>query len=128
MSDGPPITYGTTHPEPRRTVDHAEAPRVPTPAAQQRLRDLVNDPTPSGDTRGSALPAPHSGARFSQRQAARKLLAGRSYQAVQAWLRGEPVPTATAEFLEHDLQRVDAREEARMVRAEADEIVIVVRR
>ena len=65
---------------------------------------------------------------FSQRQLARKVLAGRSYQAVQGWINGEPVPKTTAEWLTEDLQRVDARAEERMVRVLEDEIAIVVKR
>lgn len=74
------------------------------------------------------MTAPHVGEPFSQRQLARKVLAGRRHQAVQGWLAGEPIPQVTADWLRNDLQRIDARAEDRMVRVEADEIAIVVRR
>jgi len=122
------FTYDTTPATPLRTVDHSGTGRPPTPTAQAALRALVNETDEEGRVVPTDMPAPHLGARFTQRQAARKLLAGRSYQAVQAWLAGEPVPTATADFLEEDLQRIDNRAEDRMVRVGADEIAIVIKR
>lgn len=92
------------------------------------LRQLVHDTDEDGPTAGATLPAPHAGSRFSQRQLARQILAGRSYQAVQAWLHGEPAPKLTSEWLLKDLQRIDARSEDRMVHVLQDEIVIVVKR
>lgn len=92
------------------------------------LRQLVHDADEDGSMAGGELPAPHAGARFSQRQLARLVFAGRSYQAVQAWLHGEPAPKLTSEWLLEDLQRIDARSEDRMVHVLQDEIVIVVKR
>lgn len=121
-----PVThYDTTPATPKRTIDRPETDRAPTPEALEVLRALVND---SRDGASELMPAPHAGPRFSQRQAARKLLAGRSYQALQAWLGGDPVPRTTADFLLEDLQRVDALEEERMVRLQEDEIAIIVKR
>lgn len=122
------FTYNTTPATPRRTVDHPGHERPATPAAQDALRALVNETDAEGRVVPSDMPSPHLGPRFTQRQAARKLLAGRSYQAVQAWLAGEPVPAVTADWLEQDLQRIDNRAEDRMIRVAADEIVIVVKR
>lgn len=127
--DGPgDFTYDTTPKAPLRTVDHPGSSRPPTPEAQDVLRRLVNETDGEGNVVPTDMPAPHSGPRFSQRQAARKLLAGRSYQAVQAWLDGEPVPAATVPFLCDDLQRVDNRAEDRAVMVHADEIAIIVKR
>jgi hypothetical protein len=121
-----PVAYDSTPPTPLRTIDRPIVDRAPTPEALAVLRALVQQMDEAHMP--SEMPAPHAGPRFSQRRAARKLLAGRSYQALQAWLSGEPVPYATAEFLLRDLQRIDAREEGRMVRVEDDEIAIIVRR
>ena len=66
---------------------------MPAPDVASVLRQLVQDTADEGSTAGSELPAPHAGTRFSQRQLARLVLAGRSYQAVQAWLTGEPRPS-----------------------------------
>jgi hypothetical protein len=119
-----PVSYDAAPPTPLRTVDRPTPDRAPTPEALAVLRDLVSDSsTPDAPT---TMPAPHQGPRFSQRRAARLLLAGRSYQAVQAWLRGEPIPQTTAEFLLEDLRRVDAHAEDRVVQVYEDEIAIVV--
>lgn len=127
--DGAEHVYDTAPRPPMRTIDRADDPRLPTPDARAILASLVNL---TEETRASGssetMPAPHVGERFSQRQLARKVLAGRSYQAVQAWLAGEPIPQVTNDWLLHDLQRVDARAEERMVRVAEDEIAIVVKR
>lgn len=116
----PPRLYDTTPPTPLRTVDRAQPTREATPEALNVLRALVNDDSQSD------MPAPHLGPRFSQRRAARLLLAGRSYQALQAWLNGDPIPKATADYLLEDLRRVDARAEDRVLHLAEDEIAIVV--
>ncbi len=115
QTNRPDLTYDTPPRPPLRTVDRPDDSRPATPEAQAALVNMI------------AMHAPHVGEPFSQRQLARKVLAGRSYQAVQAWLNGEPVPRVTADWLLHDLQRVDARAEDRMIRVAADEIAIVVR-
>lgn len=122
-------SYPTTSPDALRTIDRPPTPtREATPAAQRVLRELVNETAEDGSVLDTLMPAPHLGPRFSQRQLARLVLAGRSYQSVQAWLKGEPVPATTVEYLERDLQRVDARQEERTVRLQDDEIAIIVRR
>lgn len=113
---------------PLRTVDQPDPARAPTPAALAVLRALVSETDDDGTAIASAMPAPHDGARFSQRRLARKILAGRSYQAVQAWLAGEPVPKVTADWLLEDLVRIDAREESRSIVLQDDEIAIIIRR
>lgn len=121
--------YDTTPRPPMRTIDRPDVSRQPTPEARAVLASLVNLTDETRESNDSeSMPAPHLGERFSQRQLARKVLAGRSYQAVQAWLGGDPIPQVTNDWLLHDLQRVDARAEDRMVRLEADEIAIVVKR
>lgn len=100
----------------------------PTSSALAALRALVSETDDDGTVVPTDMAAPHVGPRLSQRRLARKLLAGRSYQAVQAWLSGEPVPKVTADWLLEDLQRVDARAEARSIVLQDDEIAIVVRR
>ncbi len=107
--------YSTTPSPPQRTIDHPDD-RPPTPEARAALATML------------AMTAPHVGEPFSQRQLARKVLAGRSYQAVQGWLAGDPIPQVTAEWLLNDLQRIDARAEDRMLRVAADEIAVVVKR
>lgn len=119
--------YDTRPRDAMRTIDHPDIDRPATPDALERLRALVNLTDAQGTAVRDAMPVPHAGERFSQRQLARKVLAGRSYQAVQAWLNGEPIPRVTAEWLTEDLERVDARPADRMVRVAADEIAIVVR-
>jgi hypothetical protein len=128
MNTDPRDDYrGIAPPEPPRTIDRSAQPeRPPTPAALTVLAALVRET--EGDSKGGTMPAPHAGERFSQRQLARKILAGRSYQAVQAWLGGEPVPKVTADWLLEDLARIDAREVARSIVLQDDEIAIVVRR
>lgn len=114
-------------PDPRRTGDRRTQPERPaTLEALTVLASLVRET--DGGARGGTMPAPHDGERFSQRQLARKILAGRSYQAVQAWLGGEPVPKVTADWLLEDLVRIDSREDARSIVLQDDEIAIIIRR
>lgn len=125
MAQDKEFTYDTTPPVPKRTVDrpfteeHARA--------LTALRALVNT-NEAGEAIDGPMGAPHLGDRMSQRQVARRLLAGRSYQAVQAWLAGEPTPASMVDFLTQDLQRIDALAKDRMVRVAKDEIAIVVKR
>lgn len=127
-TDATHTPYPTTPREPLRTIDHRDESRTPTPEALEQLRALVNETDSEGNALRTTMPSPNSGDRMSQRQVARKLLAGRSYQAVQSWLAGDPIPKVTAEWFTDDLQRVDARAEDRMVRVAEDEIAIIVRR
>ncbi len=122
------LQYDTRPKAPLRTVDRPDDTRALTPEAAAVLRALVNETDKTGAAVRGSLQAPHFGERFSQRQLARKVLAGRSYQAVQGWLGGEPVPKTTAEWLTEDLRWVDARSEARVIRLAEDEIAIVVKR
>lgn len=127
-NDASKDAYAFKKTAPLRTVDVRSEERPPTPEALAVLQTLVNETDDAGNAISSDMPAPHFGERFSQRQLARKILAGRSYQAVQAWLAGSPVPNVTAQWFTEDLQWVDARQSERVIRLQDDEIAIIVKR
>lgn len=129
MDDQKDFQYSTDLPTGKRTVDRA--PRAPNPdndRALEALRKIVNPLDVRIAENAMPMEAPHVGDSMSQRKTAQLILAGRSYQAVQAWLNGEPMPNSMVEWLVNDLQRVDASPRDRMVRIGEDEIAIVVKR
>lgn len=124
MDNKKEFVYDTDVPIGKQTVDRP--PREFNEEHERALEALQRIVNANGDT--ALMPAPHVGERMSQRATARKILAGRSYQAVQAWLNRDPMPAGMVDWLLNDLQRVDAGTEDRMVRVADDEIAIVVRR